>query len=120
MTSIRRVPALFEEYVQHERATQFQDGSQCPGCLEHLVAYSLASPFPGGEPTLICEPCLRNFHGHDCREEDVVRALLGGAVKAALALEIDVALIRAAVADAIDDEIEQQARYYANAERRAA
>ena len=49
-----------------------------------------------------------------------MRALLGGAVKAALALEVDVELIRAAVDDAIDEEREQEARYYAAAAVRAA
>lgn len=117
--STRHVPTMFADYLHHERATPFHDGSRCPGCLEHPVAFTIASPFTGVEPTPICEPCLRNFHGHDAREEDVVRALLGGAVKAALALEIDVALIRSAVDDVIDEDREREARAAAKAQLRA-
>jgi hypothetical protein len=85
MSTLRRVPALFEDYLHHMRATPFQDGSQCPGCDEHLVAYAMTSAFPLGEPT---------------------------------PSRIDVELIRAAVNDAIDEEIEQETRYVAEAEMR--
>jgi len=115
MSTPEHVARRFEDYLRHEGAVPFKDGSTCPGCLEHPTAYKIG--LHNTTETLICECCLRHFHGHDVAEETAVRALLGGAVRAALQIEVDVALIRATVDAVIDDEIEREARYFATAGR---
>ena len=112
MSTPVRVARRFEDYLRHEGAVPFKDGSTCPGCLEHPTEYKLDV-----NETRICEACLRHFHGHDIAEEIAVRALLGGAVKAALEIEVDAAVIRATVDAVIDEEIEREARYFATVGR---
>lgn len=82
----------------------FADGSPCPGCGEHPVAYKLHGP----NTTLVCVPCLRHFLGDDLAEERMVYALLGGAVRAAVEAHVHVDLIRAAVNEALDEAIRSE------------
>ena len=78
----------------------------------------MASPFPTGEPTLICEPCIHHFHGHDVAQEITATALLGGAIRAALAAEVPLELIRAVIDEAIDEDVEANSRYRATVQAR--
>jgi len=97
----RLIPHYFEDYLRHMHAVALTDGSTCPGCLEHPTAYQLSKP--GTNQTSICECCLRQFHGHDVAEDTFVRGIIGAAVTAALDGGASVALVRAALQDALDE-----------------
>jgi hypothetical protein len=51
-----------------------------------------------------CEPCVRYMYGYDQAEEKAVQTLIGGAVRAALAMEIPAELIVLAVHEAIETD----------------
>ena len=97
----RLIPHAFEDYLRHECAEPFADGSMCPGCREHPTTYKLRKP--GHNEAPICECCLRHFHGHDAAEDLFVRGIIGAAVTAALDGGASVALVRAALQDALDE-----------------
>jgi len=51
----------------------------------------------------MCSYCIGQLHGYDLEEEAMVRALLGGAVRAALHSSVGAALVRRVVDEAIGD-----------------
>ena len=95
------VPNAFEDYLRHEGAEPFADGSMCPGCGKHPTAYKLRKP--GLNDAAFCECCLRHFHGHDVAEDRLVRGMIGAAVRAALDEGASDALVRAVLQDALDE-----------------
>lgn len=60
---------------------------------------------PDGNPSIMCEACLRQFHGSDTEEERMVRAIVGAAVAAALEMGASEDLVRAAVDDAFSQRV---------------
>lgn len=97
----RRFPT-FERWLEiREPGSPEERRDRCMGCLRP------------GEPISsdgYCEACLRYHFGGDEAEVGVVRALLGGAVKSALAGGIGADLVRrvvdAAIDEAHDDELD--------------
>ena len=85
--STRYVPLHFDEYVEShfDRVTS---GERCTGCFGGpAIARDVVN--------LYCESCLRTRHGADQEEEDMIRAVVGGAVVGALNIGTSPALIHA-------------------------
>ena len=102
------VPADFVEYLargalltRDEQPATPVPPEQCDGCGRSDQRCWRTSP-----DHVHCEMCLRRYHADDIAEQRTLQAVLGGAVKAALDLEISASQIRATVERAIDENIE--------------
>ena len=107
-----RVPLTFEDYLHGERADELSSPARCEGCrCEGQRCWRLGGP----NRMVMCEACLRGFHGDERGEIRMLRLLLGGAVKAALGAEIPAERIRAVVDEAIDEDLASEASQWAGA-----
>lgn len=95
----RRFPT-FERWLDlREPGPREENRERCMGCLRP------------GEPVSsdgYCEACLRHHFGGDEAELNAVRALLGGAVRSALAAGISVDLLRRVVDATIDETRDEE------------
>lgn len=114
---MNRVPIRFADYLAHVDARPGSYDVKCPACGQGAAAYTVPA---AKARDLICEGCLRHFHGHDLAEDTVVRAIIGQAVSGALEAGASADLIRAAVNAALDADIRREAEYYGLAAARAA
>lgn len=94
------VPSSFESYLLLEGAEEMPGPARCDGCYREDQRCWLSG---GPNRMVTCEICLRQFHADDRAEERMLSALLGAAVKGALAHEITAARVRAIVDEAIDE-----------------
>ncbi len=107
----------FEQYVaEHEAKARARPGTQatndarCTCCMRKRSKLTLDG---------YCHECLRYSWGYDNAEETMVEAMIGGAVKAALANVVPAALIRRVVDDAIDSHNEECAEQMVRAMAKA-
>lgn len=111
-----RTPGLdqpFERWVASEYGG-WTEGGICQGCRREAPRLTRGIPWKGATDDARrgggdCEWCLRYHFGGDEAEAQTVRALIGGAVEAALEVEIPDELIRKAVDETIVRVAEREA-----------
>lgn len=106
----------FEVYLDRQAAVVVARPARCEGCFrEDLACWKLGH----GNHVVMCEACLRTFHGDEMGEERTLRALLGAAVTAALESGASARRIRTVVDQVIDEDIEREMNEQASALMRA-
>ncbi len=105
------IPVRFEDYLAMRGLLPADpDLERCSGCID-------------GTPVITndgnCETCMRYQFGYDQAEAAVARAMLGGAVTAALEAGVPSEIIRAAVNDALDDTTFAEGRMMGERKQRA-